>query len=284
MFAVVAGIAGRIFIIALLTGAAVVGLELLWYRIPKRKQDRINTPVKKNIAVITGASSGLGRMYACLVYEKLKDLDEIWLVARREDKLVETAGLVSGTTRCICCDLKNVRIRILINCAGKGLIGDHGSLSDKEQTGMTELNCIAAVKTVDMCLSYMHSGDRIVNVCSTAGFQPLHKLGVYAATKSFLLKYTRSLRMELLPKKIMVTAVCPYWIKDTEFIPAAVTKDRGVKRFLFASDVYSVGKLSLTGAMIGFPVIGYGAGVFMGGYSADIVLADTLLIFVFVMC
>lgn len=293
MFAVVAGIAGRIFIIALLTGAAVVGLELLWYRIPKRKQDWINTPVKKNIAVITGASSGLGRMYACLVYEKLKDLDEIWLVARREDKLVETAGLVSGTTRCICCDLtdeedmsafgkvlkdENVRIRILINCAGKGLIGDHGSLSDKEQTGMTELNCIAAVKTVDMCLSYMHSGDRIVNVCSTAGFQPLHKLGVYAATKSFLLKYTRSLRMELLPKKIMVTAVCPYWIKDTEFIPAAVTKDRGVKRFLFASDVYSVGKLSLTGAMIGFPVVTPGIICTIHRFFSKL-LSDTVLVY-----
>ena len=294
MFGTIAAIAGWIFIIALLVGAGIVGLELLWYRIPVRRADQNDACAKKNIVVVTGASSGLGRMCACLIYEKLKNIDEIWLVARRQDKLLETAELVSGTTRCICCDLtdaddmiafknllkdESVRIRMLFNCAGKGLIGDHNSLTEEDQTQMTQLNCIAAVKIVDMCLPYMQAGDRIINVCSTAGFQPLHKLGVYSATKSFMLKYTRSLRMELLPKKIMVTAVCPYWIKDTEFIPSAVSKDKGVKYFPIASDVYSVGKLSLTGAMIGFPVVTPGIVCTIHRFFSKL-LSDTVLVYI----
>lgn len=265
---VIAGIAGWIFIIALLAGAGIIGLELLWYRLPSK--DRGGKSYTRRIALVTGASSGLGRMYACLAAERFKEIDEIWLVARREDKLNETAELISHTTRSIVCDLsdpedteklrsvlkeENVRVGILFNCAGFGKIGDHGSLTVKQQTDMIDVNCTAAVSVADMCIPYMEKGDHIINVCSTAAFQPLQKLGVYAATKSFLLKYTRSLRLELMPRKIMVTAVCPYWIRDTEFIKTATTRDEGVKHFPLSSDVYTVAKVSYKGAMIGFPVV-----------------------------
>ena len=265
---VITGIAGWIFIIALLVGAGIAALELLWYRLPgKEKNER---SYSRRIALVTGASSGLGKMYACLAAERFKDIDEIWLVARREDKLAETAELVSRTTRSIVCDLsesedleklrfilkeENVRVGILFNCAGFGKIGDYGSLNIEQQTGMIDVNCTAAVKVADMCIPYMEKGDHIINVCSAAAFQPLQKLGIYAATKSFLLKYTRSLRLELLPRKIMVTAVCPYWIRDTEFIKVAMTGDTGVKHFPVASDVYTVGRVSYRGAMIGLPVV-----------------------------
>ena len=265
---VIAGIVGWIFIIALLAGVGIVALELLWYRLPgKERGERSYT---RRVALVTGASSGLGKMYACIAAERFRDIDEIWLVARREDKLAETAELISHTTRSIVCDLsdasdieklelilkeENVRVGILFNCAGFGKIGDHDSLTIEQQTGMIDVNCTAAVKVADMCIPYMGKGDHIINVCSTAAFQPLQKLGMYAATKSFLLKYTRSLRLELLPRKIMVTAVCPYWIRDTEFIKTATTRDTGVRHFPLSSDVYTVGRVSYRGAMIGLPVV-----------------------------
>lgn len=253
--------------IALLIGAAITGIELLWYRLPgKEKKGKY----EKRIAIVTGASSGLGRMYACLAAERFKDIEEIWLVARREEKLKETAELIDHTTRYMVCDLSdpgetarlrdaleraNVRVGVLFNCAGFGKIGDCETLDIDHQTKMIDVNCKAAVTMVDMCLPRMEKGDHIVNVCSSAAFQPLQKLGVYSATKSFLLKYTRSLRTELLPRKIAVTAVCPYWIRDTEFIDVATTSDKAVRHFIMASDVTAVGRISYFWAMTGMPVV-----------------------------
>lgn len=293
MFGMIAGIIGWICIIGLLAGAGIVGAELIWYRLPiRRRTAGVNE--EKNIAVVTGASSGLGRIYACLIYDKLKDIDEIWLVARRRDKLFETAELVSGKTRCISADLTDpedlnilnklfndeaVRIRLLINCAGMGKIGDHSTLDIRRQIDMIDINCTALVNMTDMCIPFMKQTDRIINVCSTSGFQPLHKLGIYSASKSFVLKYTRALRMELLSKKIIVTAVCPYWIKDTEFISVANEGDSCIKHFPFASEVYSVGKLSLGGALIGFPVVTPGIICTIHRFFSKL-LSDTVLVYI----
>ena len=80
----------------------------------------------------------------------------------------------------------------------------------------------------DMCLTalpYMSRGSELINICSVAGFQPLTGLNTYAATKAFLLSWTKALHHELLLKGIKVTALCPYWVKDTEFIPVAKETD-----------------------------------------------------------
>ena len=86
---------------------------------------------------------------------------------------------------------------------------------------MIDLNCRAAVAITQLALPYMQKGSRILEICSVAGFQPIPYLGVYAATKAFLYRYSRALSLELQPRGITVTAVCPYWIKDTEFIAVA---------------------------------------------------------------
>lgn len=86
---------------------------------------------------------------------------------------------------------------------------------------MIDLNCKAAVAMTQISLPFMKRGARVLQICSTAAFQPFPYLSVYAATKAFLYRYSRALRVELYGTGIRVTAVCPYWIKDTEFIGRA---------------------------------------------------------------
>ena len=110
---------------------------------------------------------------------------------------------------------------------------------------MIDLNCRAAVGVTDLCLPYLTRGSRVLEICSTAAFQPIPGLGVYAATKAFLQSYTKTLHHELLLQGIHVTAVCPYWVKDTEFIPIARGEEKEFRHVPLASRSKSVVKLSL---------------------------------------
>ena len=121
---------------------------------------------------------------------------------------------------------------------------------------MIDLNCKAAVDMTLISLPYMSAGDRILEICSTAAFQPFQFLNVYAASKSFLYRFTRALRYELWNRKIYVTAVCPYWVKDTEFIPTAkkTQGSRRIKHFFLASKKKSVAKIALLDSKHRLPV------------------------------
>ncbi len=270
--ALLARIIGNIVIFTFLAGLVIVCCEMIWYRMPERGRKRYSgNNAQKRVVIITGATSGLGREYAYLADIRLKGIDEIWLVARRADKLQETAVRMRHVVKCLSYDLtrtssvmeltrliqrKDIRIRYLINCAGTAKMGTTKSITISDQTDMTALNCTAAVRLTDACLPYMKSGDHIVNVCSTAAFQPMQRLNVYASTKAYMLRYTRALRMELLPEKIVVTAVCPYWIKDTEFIEKAEEAgSASVHSYPLASKVASVAAVSMIGIRMGLPVV-----------------------------
>lgn len=211
------------------------------------------------IALITGASSGLGREYVRQLGRDPK-VQEIWAIARRRERLEALQELVPCPVRPLSLDLtaadsldqlrqrletEKPTIRHLVCAAGFGKIGDIAQMDLSDSLGMIDLNCRAAVGVTELCLPYLTRGSRVVELCSTASFQPLPGLGTYAATKAFLQSYAKTLHHELLPKGIHVTAVCPYWVKDTEFIPLAQGEQGGqFRHYPLASRSRSVVTLS----------------------------------------
>lgn len=212
------------------------------------------------IAIVTGASSGLGMAFVRRL-DALGGLDEIWGVARRGERLEALAAELRTPMRPLALDLTRLEsvetlrvlmreeepeVAVLVNAAGFGKFGTCADLTLQETCDMIDLNCRAAVAVTNLCLPYLTRGSRVLEICSTAAFQPMPGIGVYAATKAFLHSYAKTLHYELLPRGIHVTAVCPYWVKDTEFIPIAQEGKPGqFRHFPLASRSKSVVKLSL---------------------------------------
>lgn len=204
-----------------------------------------------NIAIVTGASSGLGGEFVRRI-DGSGELDEIWVIARRRERLEALRRQVRTPLRVLALDLterasfdtlsgllarERPRVRLLINAAGFGKIGSWKDISLRDCGDMIDLNCRAAVMMTQLALPYMAKGARVMEISSTSAFQPFPFLNVYSASKTFLYRYSRALRAELRGTGISVTVVCPYWIKDTEFIAKAQkTENSGyIRSFPFAS-------------------------------------------------
>ena len=190
----------------------------------------------KQIALVTGASSGLGKEFVRLLSRE-QDVQEIWLVARSREKLEAMAKQSGGRCRAVPLDLsvhenimklgkmlkaEQVSIRYLVNNAGYGKFGAYSDLSAEQSRSMIDLNISAVVELCVVCLPFMHRGGHILNIASLASTTPLPYLNIYAATKAFVRNYSRALNIELKPRGISVTAVCPGWM-DTGFIANAQT-------------------------------------------------------------
>ena len=188
---------------------------------------------KKCIAIVTGASSGLGREFVRQLDDCLKKVDEIWLIARRQERLLDLKAEIENLqVRILPLDIKreadlNVLsgileveqpvVRLLINSAGVGRAGRFEELTREEATNMVEVNNKALVALTHMVLPYMRKGSNLIQVASASAFLPQKEFAVYAASKSFVLSFTRALRAEVKDKGIKVTAVCPGPV-DTEFL------------------------------------------------------------------
>lgn len=197
-----------------------------------------------NIAIITGASSGIG---AAFVKEISRDslgisgkpIDEIWIIARREERLealkndlgddrikvhaldITSSDDISRLKKEL--EEKTPDIAILVNSAG---IGKRACVASKPESVLEDtidINCKSLSVISRICLPYMmkkgasvKNGSRIINVGSSAAFLPQPTFAAYAASKSYVVSFSRALDMEVRPYGCAVTVVCPGPVK-TEF-------------------------------------------------------------------
>lgn len=189
------------------------------------------------IAIVTGASSGMGREAVIQIADRFGGIGEIWVIARRREALERLRREVPVPLRIFALDLaeedslellrrelsqRRPEVRILVNAAGYGKIGRAGTSDRKEETGMVRLNCEALCGMTLLALPYLSPHSRILMFASAAGFLPQPGFAVYAATKAFVLSYSRALNEELKPMDIVVTAVCPGPV-ETGFFAVAET-------------------------------------------------------------
>lgn len=188
------------------------------------------------IAVITGASSGLGREYVRQLTEQIPTLDEIWLIARRLDRLEAIAAdYPERRFRFLPLDLtkeesfgeyrralqeSGATVQLLINNAGYGKLGLFADEDVEGQIGMVDLNCRALTAVTNLTLPHMTRGSGILNVSSIASYAPTPRMTVYCSTKAYVSHFSHSLREELRPHGIAVLAVCPGPMA-TEFLDVA---------------------------------------------------------------
>ena len=185
------------------------------------------------IAVVTGASSGIGREFVRQIAAQ-ESLDEIWVIARRAQRLKELKEEFPSV-RPVVLDLireesrlelrkmlaeETPDLRILVNAAGFGKFGSFLDMTEQEIDSIILLNLKSLIDMCYDCLPYMHEGARILNMGSASCFQPLPEFNMYATTKTAVLSFSRALNVELKQRKISVTSVCPGWVR-TEFYQVA---------------------------------------------------------------
>lgn len=193
--------------------------------------------MSKRIAIITGASSGMGREFARQIAAE-GGLEELWVIARRADRLAELKGELerdSLTVRPMALDLtaeesvdqlkevlaqESPQVQILVNASGFGKYGTYRDLTDREITQMIDLNCKSLVRITYGVLPYMQAGGRVLMLGSASAFQPLPEFNMYASTKAFVVHFSRALNVELKSRGITVTCVCPGYVR-TEFFQVA---------------------------------------------------------------
>ena len=190
------------------------------------------------IAVITGASSGMGREFVYAI-DKEFDLDEIWVIARREEKLKELGENCRANVRPIALDLtdresfavykgiletEKPEIQVLVNAAGFGLFGTFTEMDLDRQLDIIDLNDGALTAMCHMSIPYMPESSHIINLASNSSWQPVPYINVYGASKAYVMSFSRALGAEPKKQGIHVMAVAPGWIK-TEFFDHAVHDD-----------------------------------------------------------
>ncbi|MGL4345040.1 MAG: SDR family NAD(P)-dependent oxidoreductase [Cellulosilyticaceae bacterium] len=185
----------------------------------------------KKIAIITGASGGIGKQFIeALIPETL---DEIWCIGRQAKKLDDLKDQYGDKIIPIALDLckansvdqirdrletEPVCIDFLINNAGIGeKLCSYEAFTSEQIRSLITVNCTVVVDLCTRCIPYMASGSKILNMASQSAFQPVPYLNLYASSKVFVRNYTRALNVELRPKGITATAVCPGWV-DTEML------------------------------------------------------------------
>jgi uncharacterized protein len=191
-----------------------------------------------NTTLITGASSGIGEVFARKLAARGQN---VLLVARSEDKLItlcnELGRSNSIRAQYVALDLSQpesparlfeevekraLSVDMLINNAGFGSMGEFSKLELARELNMIDLNIKSLVELTHRFLAPMleRKQGTIINVASTAGFQPVPFMATYAATKAFVLSFSEALWEENRPHGVHIMALCP-GVTDTNFFEAA---------------------------------------------------------------
>ena len=212
-----------------------------------------------NIAIVTGASSGMGREFVLQLGAYAK-VDEIWVIARRQSALESLKDECSLPIRPVALDLlddssfsryrellaqEKPNVKLLVNAAGFGKFGDFRKVSMEDDCRMLDLNCKALVMMTRLTLPYMQSGSHILQLDSLSAFQPVPYITTYGATKAFVLSYCRAMNRELKGRGIRMMAMNPAWVKTEFFDHAFQTNGDGeVQNFNY---VYEADECVATG-------------------------------------
>jgi len=195
-------------------------------RIARAPARTVHYNVRMSTALITGASGGIGYELAKLF---ARDRHNVVLVARGADKLAQVAREIEAlgvTAKAIALDLtqppspkflfdqlqrENIAVDILINNAGFGSFGDFARMPESEVLGQIQLNITALTELTRLFLPSMiaRRNGRIMNVASTAGFQPGPLMAVYYATKAYVISFSEALANEVRKSGVTVTCFCP---------------------------------------------------------------------------
>lgn len=210
------------------------------------------------IAIVTGASSGMGREFV-LQLPQYVEVDEIWAIARRQQALESLAGESSVPVRPVMLDLAKEEsyialaamleaeqpdVKLLVNAAGFGKFGAYHKVSLEEDCRMIDLNCKALVAVTRVVLPFMHRGSHVLQLASNSSWQPVPYITTYGATKAMVLSYSRAMNRELKPAGIRMMTMNPGWVKTEFFNHALQTNDGEVQyydRLYEAADVVRTG-------------------------------------------
>lgn len=187
-------------------------------------------------AIITGASAGLGAEFTRQLAAARPDIEVFWLIARRTQKLETLAKEIPNRQfACLGLDLSDPEsfrvlaeklcaekpdVRVLINNAGCGAVGNLGEKASADLMRVIDLNVRALTMVTQTVLPYMTKGGQVINVSSIAAFCPTPRMTVYSASKAYVSAFTGGIADELRSRGITATAVCPGPMK-TEFFDAA---------------------------------------------------------------
>lgn len=225
----------------------------------------------KNVVIVTGATSGVGREFVRqldgLMYGQV---DEIWAVARDEGELERLAGETYAPVRRFARDLTDpasarllgealaeeqaadgVCVSWLVNSAGTGWFGPFQEMGAETADRMVRLNCLALVDATYEVLPFMQPGSHIVNMASAAAYMPLPGMGLYAATKRFVLDLTRSLNEDLRGTGITACAACPKAMRTPFWDGAGAEADKGMAFFFGTERVFDVVRKTIRAARAG---------------------------------
>ena len=210
------------------------------------------------VAIITGASSGMGREFVRQFSDYIT-VDQVWVIARRAEALEALKAECACPIRPISLDLcdsasfhaltalleeEKPDVRLLVNAAGFGKFGRFDKISPEEECRMIDLNCTALVKMTRLVLPYMSRGSHILQLDSLSAFQPVPYITTYGATKAFVLSYSRSMNRELKGRGIRCMSMNPGWVKTEFFDHAFQTNSSEVQyfnRLYEAKDVVATG-------------------------------------------